>query len=108
MSREQSIGVTVKETTPDTKIATLNVTENSWNCRPMIPPMNNNGIKTATSEILIESTVNPICLAPLKLASSGDKPCSTYRTMFSMTTIASSTTKPTEMVTASSTMLSTL
>src|SRR5260221_985542 len=61
---------------PDTKIATLKRTEKSWNCRPMIPPMNNNGIKTATSEMLMDSTVNPICLAPRNVASIGDKPCS--------------------------------
>src|SRR5580704_3566313 len=108
MNREQSIGVSVKDTAPDTKMATLRVTANSWNCRPMIPPMNNRGMKTATSEMLIESTVNPICFAPLRVASIGERPCSTYRTMFSMTTIASSTTNPTETVSAINEMLSKL
>ena len=86
--------------TPDTKMARVTVTANSWNSRPIKPPMNSSGMKTATSEVLIEMTVKPIWRAPLKAACIGGSPCSMKRWMFSITTMASSTTNPTEMVTA--------
>ena len=35
------------------------------NSRPMMPPISSSGMKTATSEMLIESTVKPISRAPL-------------------------------------------
>ena len=54
----------------------LRVTANSWNKRPINPLMNSSGIKTATSEVLIETTVNPICRAPLKAACIGDNAAS--------------------------------
>ena len=65
-------------------------------------------MNTATSDRLIESTVNPISLAPRSAASSGRMPCSMYRVMFSITTIASSTTNPVEIVSAISDKLSRL
>ena len=86
--------------TPETRMARLTVTANSWNSRPISPPMNSSGMNTATSEVLIEITVKPICRAPLKAACIGASPCSMKRWMFSITTMASSTTNPTEMVTA--------
>ncbi len=106
--RAHSIGVSVSEMTPETRMAALSVTANSWKSRPMSPPMNSSGMKTATSERLMEMTVNPICRAPLQAASSGVQPCSMKRKTFSMTTMASSTTKPTEIVTAMSERLSRL
>ena len=48
----------------------------------------------------MEMTVKPICRAPLKAACIGGSPCSMKRWMFSITTMASSTTNPTQMVTA--------
>ena len=53
----------------DTRMATDSVTANSRNSRPTIPPINRMGINTATSEMLIESTVKPISDAPLSDAS---------------------------------------
>ena len=82
------------------------VTENSRNRRPMMPLISNSGISTATSEIEIEMTVKPISPAPLIAAGNGFMPSSTWRWMFSSTTIASSTTKPTAMVSAISERLS--
>ncbi len=76
------------------------VTANSWNMRPINRPlMNRSGMNTATSEVLMETTVKPIWRAPFKAAWKrlGLSPCSTNRNTFSITTIASSTTKPTEM-----------
>ena len=49
--------------------------------------------------------VKPISRAPLSAASNGRMPPSMWRTMFSSITIASSTTKPTDSVSASSVML---
>src|SRR6516162_9556881 len=102
------VGVVVSETTSDTAIATLSVTANSRNNRPTIPPISRSGMKTATKEMLIDSTVNPISAAPLNVASTTPMPCSMYLVMFSNTTIASSTTKPVEMASAISDKLSRL
>ena len=52
--RDAIIGVSVSDTTSDTKIAIASVTANSRNSRPMMPPISNSGISTATSEMLIE------------------------------------------------------
>src|SRR5262249_30800340 len=55
----QIIGVSVSDTAVETAIAKASVTENSRNTRPTRPVMNNNGMKAAINDMLIESTVNP-------------------------------------------------
>ena len=105
--RLQSIGVRVSETKPDTRIATVMITANSCSSRPMMPPMNSTGMKTAASERVIDTIVKPISLAPISAASRRLLPSSMWRTMFSSMTIASSTTKPTQSVSAISERLST-
>ncbi len=65
-------------------------------------------MKTATSEMVIEMMVKPIWRAPFSAAWKGESPFSIKRTMFSITTIASSTTKPVETVSAMSERLSRL
>ena len=65
-------------------------------------------MNTAIRERLIETTVKPICRAPFSAACIGGSPCSMKRWMFSITTMASSTTNPTEMVMAISDRLSRL
>ena len=102
----QIIGVTVSDTAVDTAIANASVTENSRNTRPTTPVMNNSGMKAATSDMLIDSTVNPICCAPSIAARNGDMPFSRLRKQFSIMTMASSTTNPTEMASAMSERLS--
>ena len=82
------------------RIAHEIVTANSCSKRPMIPPMNKTGIKTAASESVIEMIVKPISFEPMSAASKTPFPISMCRTMFSSITIASSTTKPTESVSA--------
>ena len=89
-------------------MAALNVTANSRNSRPTSPPISRIGMKTATSDVLIESTVNPISFAPRNAAGTGAIPCSMWRVMFSSTTIASSTTNPVEIASAISERLSRL
>ena len=63
-------------------------------------------MKTAASESVIDRIVNPISLAPIRAASRRPLPSSMWRTMFSSMTTASSTTKPTQRVSAISEMMS--
>jgi hypothetical protein len=86
----------------------LMVTANSRNTRPTTPLMNSTGMNTATSERVIEIIVKPISREPRKAASITRSPPSTWRTMFSSMTMASSTTNPTDSVKASSDKLSML
>src|SRR5215469_17762985 len=102
------VGVVVSETTSETAIATLKVTANSRNSRPTIPPIISKGMNTATSDVLMDTTVNPISAAPLKVACTTPIPCSMYRVIFSSTTIASSTTNPVEIASAINDRLSRL
>ena len=62
-------GVSVKDTTAETRIVTLNVTANSRNSRPTISPMNKSGMSTAISETVSDKIVKPICAEPLSAAS---------------------------------------
>ena len=70
--------------------------------------MKRTGRKTAASESVMETMVKEISFDPSRAASSGFFPCSRWRTMFSSITIASSTTKPTDRVSAISERLSRL
>ena len=94
------MGVRVSETKPEIRMATTMVTENSCSRRPTMPPMNSTGMNTATSEMVMERMVKPISREALMAASRRDSPISMWRTMFSSITMASSTTKPTESVSA--------
>ncbi len=99
------IGVSVSDTTAETRIVTLSVTANSRNSRPTMSPMNSSGISTAISDTLRLTIVNPIWADPFRAASSGSSPASTYRITFSIMTIASSTTNPVLIVRAISVRL---
>ena len=100
------MGVRLRETKPESRTATAIVTENSRKSLPMIPPMNMTGMKTATRASVIERIVKLISREPLKAASIGCSPISMCRTIFSSITIASSTTKPIDSVSAMSDRLS--
>ena len=89
-------------------MAAASVIANSWNSRPTTSPMNRSGIRTAISDTVSEMMVKPICAEPFIAASCGLSPCSRKRAMFSITTIASSTTKPVAMVSDISDRLSRL
>ena len=65
-------------------------------------------MKTASSETVMEMMVKPIWRAPSSAAAKGGRPSSISRVMFSVTTMASSTTNPVEMVRAISERLSRL
>ena len=104
--RPHIIGVSVSETIADATTAMVSVNANSRNMRPTRPVMNNSGMNTATSDMVSEITVKPISLAPRSAARNGLSPFSMWRTMFSIITMASSTTKPVPMVSAISDKLS--
>ena len=65
-----------------------------------MPPMNRIETNTATSDRFIDSRVKPTSLAPASAAASGVMPSSTWREMFSSTTMASSTTRPVATISA--------
>ncbi len=71
-----------------------------------MPPMNSTGMNTAASDTVIDRMVKPISREPWRAASIRLSPASMWRTMFSSITIASSTTKPTQSVSAISERLS--
>ncbi len=62
--------------------------------------MNRIGMKTAASDVVIVRIVKPISFDPLSDAVSRSSPASMWRTMFSSITIASSTMKPIERMSA--------
>jgi len=62
-------------------------------------------MKTATSEMVMETMVKPISREPFRAAASAVSPFSICRTIFSSMTMASSTTKPTARVSAIMEML---
>ena len=62
------MGVVVSDTMSEMRIATESVTANSRNNQPIMPPINRIGRKTATSDSVIDSTVNVISRAPRSAA----------------------------------------
>ena len=70
-----------------------------------MPPMNRIGMKTAASDTVIDTMVKAISFDPSSAACMRVLPISMWRTMFSSMTIASSTTKPTDSVSAISVRL---
>ena len=81
------------------------VTANSRNTRPTMPPIRSTGMNTAINAKVMEMMVKPISREPFSAASNGAMPPSIWRMMFSSITMASSTTNPTDSVSASSVML---
>ena len=84
------------------------VTANSCSSRPITPPMNSTGTNTTASDSVMDRMVKAISREPSSVACSGVLPISRWRAMFSSMTMASSTTKPTHSVSASSDRVSTL
>ena len=106
--RAHIIGVSVSEMISERISEAVIAIANSWNSFPTYPPIRNSGMNTAISDSVMEMIVKPISLEPLSAASMGVRPCSRWRTMFSITTTASSTTKPTAIDSAISDRLSRL
>ena len=70
------IGVVVSEIPSEIIIASDSVRVNSRNSRPRMPPSSRMGVNTATSDRLIDRTVNPTSRAPSKAACMRDIPAS--------------------------------
>ena len=87
---------------PEIVTAPASVNANSRNSDPVSPPCNPIGRYTATSVAVIAMTGPTSSRAPLIAASTRPMPSLMCRSTFSTTTIASSTTRPTESTTASS------
>jgi hypothetical protein len=79
MKRAHNIGARVSETSAEIAIEAVTVRANSRNTRPMTPPISRIGMNTATSEMLIDSTVKAISCEPFSAASNGVRPSSTWR-----------------------------
>ncbi|CFE02440.1 Uncharacterised protein [Bordetella pertussis] len=99
------MGVSVSDTTSETRMEADRVTANSRNSRPATPPISRMGMNTATSDRLIDSTVKPTSREPRSAARMGVAPRSICRMMFSSTTMASSTTNPVATIRAMSEMV---
>ena len=101
-SLEVIMGVSDSATKAENPTAAATVTPNSPNSRPISPLMKEMGTNTAISTSVVAMTAKPISREPLMAASAGGSPVSIRRTMFSSTTMASSTTRPMASTAASS------
>src|SRR6185369_12569340 len=73
------IGVSVKLTSIETRIATVAVMPNSYNIRPVTLERNETGRKTITSESVVERTAGPISRVPSIEACTGSNPFSSMQ-----------------------------
>ena len=104
--REHIIGVRLKLTISDTRIATVAVTPKEKRKRPEIDDINDTGRKTTTKLKVVAVTAMPMSLVASIAAWRGDMRFSSMkRKIFSSTTMASSITTPTISTRASIVML---
>ena len=87
---------------PEMVTAPASVSANSRKRDPVRPPWKAMGAYTAANVIVIEMIGPTSSRAPFNAASRGFKPSRRCRSTFSTTTMASSTTRPTERTMASS------
>ncbi len=76
IQREASIGVSVKLTSSDTRIANDIVNPKLVMNRPTMPPMKPTGTKIATSDSVVASTARPISRVASTAACIGGRPFS--------------------------------
>ena len=88
------IGDNVNATIPEINTAPARVSANSLKSVPVIPPINAIGEYTAINAIVMEITGTAISRVPIIAALNGVSPNFIWRSTFSKTTIASSTTRP--------------
>ena len=88
------VGVIVSATTPEMITAPASAKANSRKSAPVSPPVKPSGESTAASVSVMAITGPVISFMPRIEASSGVRPSSMWRWMFSTTTMASSTTSP--------------
>ena len=95
------MGVTVRAAKEDMTTEPATTKLNSRNSLPVCPSMKTMGRNTASRVMVVEMTAKNISLAPSMPASKGFMPRSILIYMFSVMTMASSTTRPTDSTTAS-------
>ena len=95
------IGVNVRATSSENSTATVTVKPNGAKNCPAIPLMKATGMNTAQIVNDVATTARPISIAASVAACFGFLPWRRWRTMFSTSTIASSTRMPTTSVNAS-------
>ena len=99
----QSAGVSVSATMPDSTTAITSVTANCLNISPVTPPRNATGTKTAHSTSTMAISAPATCRMARSAASLAESPSlAMRRSVFSMTTMASSTTMPIASTSANS------
>ena len=89
-------GDSVTATMPDTTTAAARVIANSRNSEPVSPPWKPIGVYTAARVIVIAMIGPTSSRAPTSAACTRVFPSRTWRSTFSTTTMASSTTSPTD------------
>ncbi len=93
--REQSAGVRVSATSPESTTEMTIVAANCWYMLPVMPPMNATGTNTEQSTSTMAISAPAIWrMARFVAALGGRCSCAIIRSTFSMTTMASSTTIP--------------
>ena len=100
-----SIGQRDSATNEETATENAITKPNSENRLPTMPGMNETGTNTAASVAVVESTANTISRVPITAAARGPAPMARWRAMFSITMMASSTTRPVATTSASSVMM---
>ncbi len=100
--RAASIGVSVRATKSEITTALATVSPNSFRKFPMIPLTAATGRNTAAIDESAAMAAKVTCRVPFEAASKGASPPSRLRSMFSITTMASSMTTPTTNAMASS------
>ena len=103
--RAASIGVSVSATSSEISTELATVAPNSERKLPTMPLTKITGRKTTAIETVAAVAAKAISAVPRDAASRGGVPCSRCRSMFSSTTMASSTTTPTASAIASSVMV---
>src|SRR5579872_261066 len=99
--RPARVGVTVNDTHNEVSVAATTTKANSTMNLPTMPGKNAMGKKTTTSTSVMVIAANPISERPFTAAASGGSPLRWCRSIFSKTTIESSTRIPTTRVIAS-------
>jgi hypothetical protein len=95
-----STGTMVSATTREAPIAIATVSANGRKSSPVMPPTRAIGANTATVVMVDAVIAPPTSRTAPRIAGSFSSPYDRCRLMFSMTTIASSTTRPMEIVSA--------
>ena len=96
------MGVSVSATNAESTTANAITKPNSEKSRPAVPWKNEIGMNTAASVAVVAMTAKNTCLAPSTAAARAPMPMARWRSMFSSTTMASSTTRPVASTIASS------